>query len=116
MLNVGRATARSVHTTTGMPRRSLFEMVSCRAMTQVFASTVVTTTTVTTEGVIPVVASVASWAEFLADLEPATSRKISNRPEDAATDRRGIFLSVLEIEELLLLAARVGQGTTDPIS
>ena len=60
-------------------------------MTQVFASMVVTTTTVATEGEIPVVASVASWAEFLADLEPATSRKTSNRPEDAATDRRGVF-------------------------
>ncbi len=67
-------------------------------MTQVFASMVVTTTTVATEGEIAVVASVVFWAEFLADLEPATSRKTFNRPEDAVIDRRGIFfLSVTEI-------------------
>ncbi len=71
MLNVGRATAHSGHTTTGMPPRSLFETVSCRAMTQVFGSMVVTITAVATEGEIPV-ESVVSWAEFLADLESAT--------------------------------------------
>src|ERR1700694_5853102 len=72
MPNVDRTTARSVHATTGMPAHRLFEMVSCKAMTQVFASMVVTTTVATA---ITVADSVTSWAEFLADLDWVSDRE-----------------------------------------
>jgi hypothetical protein len=69
-------------------------------MTQVFASMVVTTTTVTTE--ITVAALAASWVESLAGLKPTTIQT-SNRPGDAAIDRRGIsfYLSVEAAEQVL---------------
>ena len=49
-------------------------MVSCRDMTQVFASTVVAITMVATERATPAAELVASWAESSAGLELATSR------------------------------------------
>src|SRR6266496_4654617 len=90
MLNVGRAIARSVHTTTGMPPRSLFETVSYGAMTQVFVSMV--TTTVAIERAIPV--SAVSWAESLADLECHEQKNI-NRQKMPRLIVAAFFLSIM---------------------
>ena len=77
MLNVGKAIARSVHTTTRMPRRSSFAMALSEGMPKVSGSMAVTTITVITAEAITAQASVASWEESSADLDLATNT-ISN--------------------------------------
>ena len=70
MLNVARTIARSVHTTTRMPRRSNFGMASFRVITQVIVSTAVPTIMVTTEEAITATALATSAGDTQAGTKP----------------------------------------------